>query len=153
MIEAYWHDSYHLTNMEPDMWILPLLIIIAPVAVLLLKTGSKQGWRWRIFGAVAGLTIVPISYGMNIAAYHIPVLSIGMPMEIIGMLLLLFHEAPGYQLGIWLGLYSGNEVISQGMPYYYSLQLSAIFWFLIYGGAGYLFDIKRSGHKSTLIPA
>ncbi|MBC3879593.1 hypothetical protein H8K38_17425 [Undibacterium sp. FT79W] len=133
------------------MWILPLLIIIIPVVVLSLKIGAKQGWRWRIFGAVAGLTIVPISYGMNIAAYYVPFTYGGKLLAITGFLLFYLHGTPGYQLGIWLGIFRGNEVISSGAPLYYSLLLSTIFWIVTYGGFGYFLDVKQSKNKSTMI--
>ena len=125
------------------MWALPLLVIIIPIGVLLLKIGAKQGWRWRIFGVVVGITIMPISFGISTAAYHAPISFVGMTMDILGMLSSIFHGAPGYQLGVWFGLFSGNEVTAHGIKHYYSLFLGAVVWAMLYGALGYFIDMKK----------
>ena len=66
----------------------------------------------------------------------------GLPLAavgILGLVLALFHGAPGYYLAVMLGLVPPREVV-HGIENVYIESLNSVIWAIIYGVIGYTLD-------------
>jgi hypothetical protein len=90
-------------------------------------------------GAVASVASLG-TYGLFWLAGFIGL--IGLPLAavgIVGLILTMFHGAPGYYLAITLGLVRSGEVV-HGIEYLYIESLNAVIWAIVYGAVGYTLD-------------
>lgn len=115
-----------------------ILLTALPLACyFFLKSRSSQK-LWQISGFCLGLVISPISMGI-LALKPIPL--IGMLFGLVGIILTLPHDFPGYFMGLSIGLaHTGRELPFQERVWVE--VLNGVFWSVIYGFIGHALDNK-----------
>ena len=104
-----------------------------------------------------GLIISPFSFGLY-GIYYLgpflaipamgklnifnPLIYVPMILGIMGLVLHLFHSAPGYDISIFLGLIEPRTIVESGGRVMIEI-INGIVWAIIYGGAGFAFDLYR----------
>jgi hypothetical protein len=91
------------------------------------------------FGAVASVASLG-TYGLYWLAAFIGL--IGLPLAavgVLGLVLTLFHGAPGYYLAVVLGLVPPREVV-HGIENVYIESLNSVIWAIAYGAVGWALD-------------
>ena len=118
------------------LFLLPSLLIVTPIFAYKYAKKNYPKRRHLITGIMLGLIIYPFSFSLY-GFYYIPY--IGLIPGIIGLMLLLFHSGPGYQLAIYLGLLKPATVV-EGAGQILLLIVDGIIWGAIYGLVGFIID-------------
>jgi hypothetical protein len=87
--------------------------------------------------------VSPVSFGLYLLGFLLPL--IGMLPGLVGLVLTMFHGAPGYELSILFG-FQERGVVVNGTRY---IWLDGIFWGVIYGLIGFIFDKKLWQYSLT----
>jgi len=116
-----------------------LLLAAVPILAWCYASVHRPTSRWMITGAALGAVISPLSLGLYATFFLFP---IGLPTGLIGLVSLLFHGEPGYEAAMWLGLVPSHQLVS-GVGQVYVELLNGVFWWLLYGFAGFIVDRVR----------
>jgi hypothetical protein len=122
-------------------WLLALWSI--PVTAFLVARRYAAAKLWRVVGVAFGAVVTPASLGLTCV-------SVG-PMspffEMIGFVLVLLHETPGYKLSILFGLVPPGCIV-EGLRQHASIEaLNGVVWATAYGGLGWVVDVIRARRK------
>ena len=90
-----------------------LLLVPVPIATYILVKKRVPQHRGIIVGAVLGLVALPVSLGLYATYFLGPY---GMVTGMTGLLLALWHSAPGYYICTTLGVVPANTVV-EGMSH------------------------------------
>ena len=61
---------------------------------------------------------------------------------LLGLMLGLFHSAPGFHIATYLGLRESHTIVNTGEGLIIHF-INGFFWALIYGGVGFVIDLYR----------
>ena len=102
-----------------------LLLFLAAVPIFAYWFAHKRypSRAFLITGIALGLIISPLNLGLY-ATFFIPY--VGLVPGMFGLMLTMFHSAPGYGLAIALVIIPAGQVV-EGIPHYTLLQLMALF--------------------------
>jgi hypothetical protein len=123
-------------------WLLTFLII--PIGAFLWARRYAHAKLWRITGVAVGAVVSPAAMGLYSLYFVGPLVAL---LGLLGLPLMLLHEAPGYWLAIEFRLVQPRTVV-QGVPQVYIELLNGLFWSATYGLLGYLLDGRRSRPKA-----
>lgn len=126
------------------MILLLLLLTLVPIAARIWAKKRAPLHRGAIVGAAFGLVASPVSLGLYATYFLGPV---GIVTGMAGLVLVLWHVAPGYYICTTLGFAPTHTVIEG------TLQLAVevtngIFWGVVYGVLGRGIDRFRLNHKA-----
>jgi hypothetical protein len=120
-----------------------LALWLVPVFAALASRRVAPSHVWRNAGVGFGLVVAPASLGLYGLYYLGPVAAI---FGMLGLVLELFHGAPGYNLAIALGLIPSHTVITGAARILVGL-LNAVVWSLVYGALGWFIDAWRARRR------
>ena len=126
-----------------SLLLLNLLIIVPIVAYKVSKRWAPQR-MFSITGASFGAVIAPFSTGLY-SWYFLSV--IGVVPGMIGLILVMVHEVPGFQIALVLGLIPRGQVVTGLMQHTIVDLLNGIIWCAIYGLVGHVIDRIRYREK------
>jgi hypothetical protein len=144
-----WSNGTHRT-----MWLIAgVALWIVPLSTCRYARRNSSPHVFCFTGIALGVVASVASlgtYGLYWLAGLIGLL--GLPLAavgIVGLILTLFHRAPGYYLAIMLGLVPDREVV-HGVGLVYIEALNSVFWATLYGALGYALDsvIRRRQTRS-----
>ena len=118
------------------LWIIPVLAYRHTRRSIPLHVYCITGIALRSVASAASMG----TYGLYWVAGLIGLM--GLPLAavgILGLVLALFHGAPGYYLAVMLGLVPPREVV-HGIENVYIESLNSVIWAIIYGVIGYTLD-------------
>ena len=120
-----------------------LLILLAalPLACYFFFKSRSSPKLWQATGISLGLVVSPVSFGI-LALKAIPL--IGMLFGLVGIILTLPHDFPGYFMGLSVGLAHSGGVLPLKERIWVEV-LNGIFWSVIYGFIGYALDNRQKG--------
>jgi len=121
------------------MILLLLLLVLVPIAARILAKKHAPQYRSAIVGAGLGLVASPLSLGLY-ATYFLGPLGIVTGMA--GLILVLWHVAPGYYICTNVGLVPERTIV-EGSSQVVVEVANGIFWGAIYGVFGYGIDRFR----------
>ncbi len=124
------------------LW-LNLLIIVPVVAYKVARRRAPQH-VYGITGASLGAVIAPISFGLY-SWYFVS--AIGVVPGMIGLILVMIHEAPGFHLAVNLGLVPAGKVVTGFTQHAIVEVFSGVIWLACYGAIGYAIDRFRARSK------
>jgi len=124
------------------LWLL-FLILIPITAHVFAKKHALQ-YRGTIVGASLGLVASPVSLGLYATYFLGPY---GIVTGMLGLVLVLWHVAPGYYICSTLGVVPAGTVI-KGTSQLAVEVSNGIFWGSIYGMLGYGLDRWRFRRKA-----
>jgi hypothetical protein len=125
--------------------VLMALLLLLPIAMRYWSKRRSPTVSWTLTGAVFGVVISPVSLGLYSTYFLGPAFTVpGM----VGLLLTLFHGAPGYYLCTFLGVVPARTVIS-GTGNLMIELVSGLVWVLVYGAIGAALD-RRSAPRPAL---
>ena len=120
------------------------LFIIVPVVAYKVARRRTPKYVYSITGASLGAVIAPISFGLY-SWYFVSV--VGVVPGMIGLILVMVHEVPGFYLAVNLGLVPAGKVVT-GFTHYAIVEvLNGVVWLICYGALGYAIDRFRSRRK------
>lgn len=120
------------------------LFIIVPVIAYKVARRRMPRHVYGITGASLGAVIAPISFGLY-SWYFVSF--IGVVPGMIGLILVMVHEVPGFHLAVNLGLIPAGKVVA-GFPHRAIVEvLNGVVWLVCYGSLGYAIDRFRSRRK------
>lgn len=120
------------------------LLIIVPVIAYRVARYKVPQHLCSITGASVGVVIAPISLGLY-SWYFVSI--IGFVPGVIGLILSLIHETPGYYLALNLELIQVGKVVTGFKQLAIVEVLNSIVWLTCYGAIGYAIDCFRSRKK------
>jgi len=120
------------------------LLIIVPVMAYRIARRRVPGHVYSITGASLGAVIAPFSFGLY-SWYFISV--IGVVPGMLGLILVMVHEVPGFQLAVGLGYVPAGKVVSGFAQHTIVEVLNGVIWLVFYGFLGYLIDRYRARRK------
>src|SRR5579862_3335707 len=127
------------------MWwlIAPFALWIVPVLAYRYARRNNPSHAYVLTGIALGAVVSMASMG-TYALYFLAgiVCLIALPLAavgIVGLVLTLFHSAPGYYLAITLGLVQPSEGV-HGIGHVYIESLNSVIWVIVYGAIGYARD-------------
>jgi ABC-type Fe3+ transport system permease subunit len=126
------------------MILLLLLLIIIPIFAYKWAKSNHPEYNFIILGVSFGTIVAPFSMGLY-ATFFIPF--IGLPTGMLGLAMVMFHSAPGYQFAIELYLIPSGVVTTTSSNVIIAL-INGLIWGLIYGAIGYLIDRYRQYRKN-----
>lgn len=121
------------------LW-LNLLIVVPVVAYKVARRRAPQH-LYSITGASLGAVIAPVSFGLY-SWYFVS--AIGVVPGMIGLILVMIHEVPGFHLAVYFGFVPAGKVVTGFAQHAIVEMLSGVVWFTFYGGIGYAIDRYRS---------
>ena len=127
------------------MILLLLLLIIIPIFAYKWAKSNYHGYKFLILGISFGAIVAPFSMGLY-ATFFIPF--IGLPTGMLGLVMVMLHSAPGYQLAIELELIPSGVVTTTSSNVIIAF-INGIIWGIIYGALGYLIDKYRKYRKNS----
>jgi hypothetical protein len=99
---------------------------------------------WTLTGAAFGAVIAPVSLGLYSTYFLGPLYFVtGM----LGLVLVLFHDGPGYYLCLWTGLVAARTFVLGSNQWLVEVA-NAIIWAAVYGTIGALADRFRRRKQS-----
>jgi len=125
-----------------DLFLL-LFLVVVPIASYKWAKKNKPEYKVTLLGVGFGAIAAPFSMGLY-ATYFIPY--VGLIPGIIGLLLVSFHGAVGFEIATQLGLRASNSVVNTTEGIQIDI-INGFFWALVYGGIGYAVD-KLRAYKS-----
>jgi len=125
-----------------------LLLFLAVVPIIAYRIARKRypNSAFVITGIAFGSVIAPLSLGLY-ATFFIPY--VGLVPGMLGLMLVMFHGAPGYSLALTFGLIPPGQVV-EGVGHIYLAVLGGIVWATAYGCLGWMVDwyrAKKGGKK------
>ena len=126
------------------MILLLLLLIIIPIFAYKWAKSNHPVYKFIILGVSFGAIVAPFSMGLY-ATFFIPF--IGLPTGMLGLAMVMFHSAPGYQLAIELQLIPSGVVTTASSNIIIAI-INGVAWGLIYGIIGYVIDKYRNNRQS-----
>jgi hypothetical protein len=137
------------------LFALLLSLWLFPLAVFVVGRRRAPAHIWCATGVSFGLIASPASMGLyglywiagllaawiGRAAMGIAFIGIG------GVMLAMFHGAPGFHLATALGLRDASTVV-HGVEQIYIEAINAVVWSLVYGTAGFALDLIMSRRRS-----
>ncbi len=124
------------------LW-LNLFIIIPVIAYKVARRIAPQH-LYSITGASLGAVIAPISFGLYSWYFVSP---IGVVPGMIGLILVMIHEVPGFHLAVNFGLIPAGKVVTGFTQHAIVEMLSGVVWLTCYGVIGYAIDRFRARRK------
>jgi hypothetical protein len=116
-----------------------ILLVAIPYVVYRWAKTNRPAKTGLLTGATFGFVVSPVSLGLYLLGFLLPL--IGMLPGLVGLLLTMFHGAPGYQLSILFG-FQERGVVVDGTRYLWENVLDGMFWAVTYGLIGFIFDKK-----------
>lgn len=127
------------------MILLLILLILLPIITYRWARTHIPLHKVTALGISFGLIAAPFSMGLYSTFFLHPVgIVTGLP----GLILSMFHGAPGYQISIELGLIPSHTVIA-GTNSLLVAAVNGVFWAIIYGLLGYAIDKYRHHRHNT----
>lgn len=120
------------------------LLIIVPIAAYKFARRRAPQHVYSITGASLGAVIAPISFGLY-SWYFVS--AIGVVPGMIGLILVMIHEVPGFHLAVNLGLIPVGKVVTGFAQHAIVEALSGVVWLTCYGVIGYAIDRFRARRK------
>lgn len=117
------------------------LLIIVPVVAYKVARRRTPRHVYSLTGAALGAVIAPLSFGLY-SWYFISV--IGIVPGMIGLILVMVHEGPGFHLAVNLGLIPAGKVVSGFAQHAVVEVLNGVVWSVCYGFLGYVIDLFRA---------
>ena len=124
--------------------LLLLLLIVVPIAAHFWAKKHSPLRRSTIVGAGVGLVASPVSLGLYATYFLGP---LGIVTGMVGLMLVLWHVAPGYYICTTAGLVPEGTVV-EGRSQVVVEVANGIFWGFVYGVLGYGIDRFRFRHKA-----
>ncbi len=118
------------------MILLLLLLIMIPIFAYKWAKSNHPKYKFIILGISFGTIVAPFSMGLY-ATFFIPF--IGFPTGMLGLAMVMFHSAPGYQLAIQLDLIPAGVVTTASSNGIIAL-VNGLIWGAVYGAIGYIID-------------
>ena len=118
-----------------------ILLAIIPVACYFFFKSRASKKLWQTTGICLGLVISQVSFGI-LALKAIPL--VGMLFGLVGIILTLPHDFPGYFMGLSVGLAHSQGVLPLQERVWVEV-LNGIFWSVIYGFVGHALDKRQKG--------
>jgi hypothetical protein len=109
---------------------------VVPIAAYRLARRKLPARVYSITGVFLGLVVAPASMGLY-SLYFLS--SFTAPLGMVGLLVTLFHQPPGYHVAIWMGLIRPATVVEGRQDLYIDVLNGAV-WALTYGALGALID-------------
>lgn len=118
-----------------------MLLATLPLACYFFFKSRSSNKLWQTTGICLGLVISPISLGI-LALKPIPL--IGRLFGLVGIILTLPHDFPGYFMALSVGLARiGGELPLQERIWVE--VLNGVFWSVVYGFIGHALDTRQKG--------
>lgn len=128
------------------MWILLFNVLWGvPVAVFLWARSHSPQRICCYTGAAFGLVVGPAGMALYGLYFINPVTA---PLGILGLIVTLIHDVPGYQLALSLGLVEQATVVS-GVQHVCTTVLTSLVWTPIYAVLGFALDWPRLHRERT----
>jgi len=118
------------------MILLLILLIIIPIASYKWAESHRPDYKITILGISFGAIVAPFSMGLY-ATFFIHWL--GLVTGILGLVMVMFHGALGYELAILFGLVPSHTVTTVSHNTIIAV-INGFAWATIYGVIGYLID-------------
>jgi hypothetical protein len=109
---------------------------VVPIAAYQLARRKLPARVHSITGVFLGLVVAPASMGLY-SLYFLS--SFTAPLGIVGLVLTMFHQPPGYHVAMWMGLIRPFTVV-EGRQDLYIEVLNGAVWAPAYGALGALID-------------
>jgi hypothetical protein len=126
------------------MLLLLLLLVLVPIAARIWARKHAPQHRGAIVGAGLGLVASPVSLGLYATYFLGP---LGIVTGLAGLVLVLWHVAPGYYICTTLGFVPTHTVVEGGSQVAVEIS-NGIFWGTVYGAFGYGIDRLRLKRKA-----
>jgi len=124
------------------------LLIIIPIVFYKWARSHRPDYKITILGISFGAIVAPFSMGLY-ATFFIPY--IGFPTGMLGLIMVMFHGSPGYQIAIQLEAIPSG-VVATGSSTVIIAIINCFVWGAIYGALGFFIDkyrnIKQNPNKS-----
>ena len=124
------------------LWIVGFSLWIVPVFIYRYARRNGSSHACRAAGIALGAVASMASFGTYSMYWVLGVFGLmGLPLAaigILGLLLTMFHEAPGFYFATIPGLRSGGVV--HGIETLYIESLNSVIWAIVHGGIGYALD-------------
>ncbi len=120
------------------LWALPILTFLV----------CRHHVSRRVFGltgASVGLVVAPASLGLYGLYFVGPLAAL---LGLLGLVLVLFHGRPGYELAIRIGVVPPATVV-RGVEHVYIAILNAGVWSIVYGVIGHSIDRIRQRKRAA----
>lgn len=124
------------------LWL--LLLVLVPVAARIWAKRHAPQYRSAIVVAGLGLVASPVSLGLYATYFLGP---LGIVTGLAGLVLVLWHVAPGYYICTTLGFVPTHTVV-EGTSQVAVEVSNGIFWGAVYGALGYGIDRFRLKRKA-----
>lgn len=126
------------------MILLLILLIIIPIACYRWAKTRRPDYKVTILGISFGAIVAPFSMGLY-ATYFLHWL--GLVTGMLGLILVMFHSAVGYEISLHLGLIPKGVVTTTSSNIIIAV-VNGFSWGAIYGAIGYLIDIYRKNKRN-----
>ena len=126
------------------MILLLLLLILIPITSYKWAKSHRPEYKFTILGISLGTIAAPFSLGLY-ATFFIPI--IGLPTGILGLVMVMFHGDPGFQVAVQQELIPPGVVTGNSSRVIIAL-INAFIWGAAYGAIGYLVDKYRKHRQN-----
>lgn len=124
-------------------------LIIFPLIVYRVSRRYIPRHKFLVLGIAFGVIVAPFSLGLYSWFHFSP---LGVIPGIVGLVMVLVHEPPGFQLATHLGMIHGVEVSSDIMQHVIVEACNSVIWSFVYGLLGAAIDYFRNRTKPGRYP-
>ena len=121
------------------MGTLLVALVLIPVLVRFWSKTHLPSHTWTVTAASFGLVAAPVGIGLYGTCFVGP---FGIVTGMLGLLLSMFHGAPGYYIATYLGWVPSFTVVESGGQLIVD-AVSGLFWAAVYGTLGLVVDLGR----------
>lgn len=128
------------------MILLLLLLILIPIFSYKWAKSNHPDYKTTILGISFGSIVAPFSMGLYGTFFINP---LGIVTGILGLVMVIFHSSPGYQIAIRLELIPSGVVTTESGNVIIAI-INGFVWSAIYGVLGYFIDKYRNTRKNPI---
>ena len=124
-------------------------LILVPIGAYLWARSYRPEHKFVYSGIAFGLIVAPFSMGLYSFYFFGP--PFGFVPGMVGLISVLFHGSPGYDLSIYFGLLEPRTVVEMPQKIAVIGLFNGGVWGLVYGCAGFGMDkfFKRRGRNNA----
>ena len=120
--------------------LLLILLVAIPIVAYKWAKSHHPEYKTTILGLSFGTIVAPFSMGLYATFFIHP---IGLVTGILGLVMVMFHGSPGYQIAIQLELIPSGVVTTESSNIIITI-INGFVWGTIYGVLGYFIDKYRN---------